>query len=325
MDTPAITTLIRKDGTGKIGIFKISKTQAVVDVPNQGKVVIDASKSDAGIRFFNNDGMLVSGLILGSIKGYSDAPRDDSETTENIYIEYSQVSGLIGHEGENVFSIVRESGDVPKEGVVVESEGNYIKTTTTKIISSSMQIGPIFANGEIDVEVQFGSVPSGSIECVFRDNNGTESTEIYNLSFENIGGSNQQYKAVLSEEIISVGSSKYYKGNITVGITLNLEGTSLVVNSCNLYVSQDKSGNRETYTVSTKTTYKYHPYTLVGVDGFVSVKDNQRYFVIDNSGSEQKILTSGLPTYDSSTHPNHVKGLEKGQLYVLGGALRVQQ
>ena len=324
-DGTDIAMLTKKDGTGKIGVFKVNDTQAVVDVPNQGKVIIDASKSNAGIRFFNNDGVLVSGLILGSIKGYSDAPRDDSETTENRYIEYSQVSGPIGYEGENVFRIVRESGDIPKEGEIVEFEGNYKKTTTTEITQSSMQIGPIFANGEIDVEVQYGSVPSGSIECVFSDNNGTELAETYPLYFENVGGSNYHYKAVLSQEMISVGSSKYYKGNITVGITLNLEGTSLVVNNCNLYVSQDESSNRETFTVSVKTTYSYHQYTLVGVDGFVSVFDNQRYFVIDNSGNEQKILTSGLPTYDASTNPANIKDLEKGQLYVLGGVLRVQQ
>lgn len=40
--TTPITTLLKKDGTGKIGIFKISETQAIVDVPNLGEVVIDA-------------------------------------------------------------------------------------------------------------------------------------------------------------------------------------------------------------------------------------------------------------------------------------------
>ena len=49
-----ITTLLKKDGTGKIGIFKISDTQAIVDVPGQGKVVIDASDSNGGITFLDS-------------------------------------------------------------------------------------------------------------------------------------------------------------------------------------------------------------------------------------------------------------------------------
>lgn len=318
-----ITTLIKKDGQGKIGIFKISDTQAVVDVPNHGKVIIDASESDGGIRLFNNDGALISGIILGSISGYSSAPLEDSETTKEIYIEYSKISGSIDV-GDNGFSIDYKSGDVPKDSVIEEYEGNYKKTTSTEIISSSMYIGPIFVNGEIDVEVLYGSEPSGIIECVLSDSNGTELSDQHHITFDNFGGSNSRYRAELSGVPILTGSSNF-NGDITVTITLNLEGTDFVVNSCNLNVSQDKSSNKKTYTVSTKTTYEYNPCTLVGKDGFVSILDNKKYFVIDNSGGNQKILASGLPTYEANTNPSNIKNLEKGQLYVLGGVLRIQQ
>ena len=50
-----ITTLLKKDGTGKIGIFKISDTLAVIDVPNQGKVVIDASTANGGISCIRSE------------------------------------------------------------------------------------------------------------------------------------------------------------------------------------------------------------------------------------------------------------------------------
>ena len=323
-----ITTLIKKDGQGKIGIFKISDTQAVVDVPNQGKVIIDTSESDGGIRLFNNDGALVSGIILGSISGYSSAPLEDSKTTEDINVEYSRINFTIRNQYENSINIVKESGDIPKAGVIEEYEGNYKKTTTTKVFKSkSLNVKPIYIDGEIDVNVESGRTPYGTINISFKDSNGTEDTEPspYILQFNSVDGDYYHYKAVIPDsELFSDGSYKEYEGTITVYITLNLEGTDVVINSSSLRLSQTDI-NSETYTVTSETTYEYNPCTLVGKDGFVSILDNNKYFIIDNSGKDQKILASGLPTYEANTNPSNIKNLEKGQLYVLGGELRIQQ
>ncbi len=65
-----ITTLLKKDGTGKIGIFKISDTQAVIDVPNQGKVVIDASNDNGGIFIKDSSGVDKVVVTPNSVSAY---------------------------------------------------------------------------------------------------------------------------------------------------------------------------------------------------------------------------------------------------------------
>lgn len=49
-----ITTLIKKDGQGKIGIFKITDMQAVIDVKDKGRIIIDAAEGNVSI--FDKDG-----------------------------------------------------------------------------------------------------------------------------------------------------------------------------------------------------------------------------------------------------------------------------
>ena len=53
------------------------------------------------------------------------------------------------------------------------------------------------------------------------------------------------------------------------------------------------------------------PKTVVGIDGVVSAKDGEQYFVDDNSGERQKIIACGLQTEKSAN-------MSEGELYVSG-------
>jgi len=76
--TTPITTLIKKDGTGKIGVFKISSTQITVDVPNQGKIVIDGSSSNAGIYIQDTNGNNKIVIVPRSVSSYMPLPDTNS-------------------------------------------------------------------------------------------------------------------------------------------------------------------------------------------------------------------------------------------------------
>jgi hypothetical protein len=70
-DGKPITSLLKKDGKGKIGIFKIDDTHAVVTVPEQGSILIDASTENGGIYLADKDQYIRTAISNRSI--------DDSE------------------------------------------------------------------------------------------------------------------------------------------------------------------------------------------------------------------------------------------------------
>ena len=105
-----ITTLLKKDGTGKIGIFKISDTQAVIDVPNQGKVVIDASDDNGGISCIRSEQekpvVLITPKELADLSSLKDETVNKSNSistpydTRKIYQGDSQGRGSLYIETE---------------------------------------------------------------------------------------------------------------------------------------------------------------------------------------------------------------------------------
>ena len=88
-----ITTLLKKDGTGKIGIFKISDTQAIVDVPNQGQIVIDASTTNGGIFVKDSNGTDKVVVTPNSVSTYK--PIDNGVSSSK------NTSGSIDFTGRN--------------------------------------------------------------------------------------------------------------------------------------------------------------------------------------------------------------------------------
>ena len=64
-----ITSLLKKDGQGKIGIFRISDTQAIVKT-NQGEVLIDATDDNGGVFVNDKDGQLKAAVVTRSVDEY---------------------------------------------------------------------------------------------------------------------------------------------------------------------------------------------------------------------------------------------------------------
>ncbi len=111
--TTPITTLIKKDGTGKIGIFKISDTQAIVDVPNQGTVVIDASTDNGGIFIKDSNGADKVVITPNSVSTY--------KPVDNGLLSSESTSGSIDFTGRKFSSSVKPlvSGTIRKFNTLV--------------------------------------------------------------------------------------------------------------------------------------------------------------------------------------------------------------
>ena len=63
------------------------------------------------------------------------------------------------------------------------------------------------------------------------------------------------------------------------------------------------------YKATTTVTYTYPPQTIIGSDGLISLVSNDQYFMIDNTGSTQKIYAKGLSANKPSTSGT-------GELYI---------
>jgi hypothetical protein len=274
MDTPAITTLIRKDGTGKIGAFVIDDDTIKVTTTNQSIIITNKSFADLNIDYSFVD-----------------------SNTENV------------------------SRSQTKEGTVSGSQ-----TVLKKVVLDKAGFGKYrISVGKITCNITALSDEDGSASAIVGD---------FVLKITGKG-----------DEFLYKGSKTLSttEGNQALSDTIEIDPTDIVIDNvresitvelvCNYTFNVTKSDNGSGADRAQFTVFLDEPISICSVekvtvlsnDGFVTSIDGKHSFAINNSGSTMEIIAHGLPTYDSSTHPNHVKGLEKGQLYVLGGALRVQQ
>lgn len=302
--TTPITTLLKKDGTGKIGIFKISDTQAIVDVPNQGKVIIDASTTNGGIRVLNSSGRINAALLPTSISSFKPLA-DNSVTGSEQSVYYSMSTQSVTSTSKTI--TLPRTGSFTTSGTTTETLEQYTKKTTITTASTRVGGNTVTLNGNIRTS-NHDMFVRVTCELLYNGNsiysiNHTEEVQVgYNyisLSNVNLSFPNSITKA------LTVSNSINMQLKVTVTITgassgAYIDTVSLNVSMGSIYMF---------YKSTTAITYTYPPQTIIGTDGLISLVNNSKYFMVDNSGSTQKIYAKGLSTTKGSTAGS-------GELYI---------
>lgn len=291
----AITTLLKKDGTGKIGIFKVSDTQAVVDVPNQGKVIIDASTTNGGIRVLNSSGRINAALLPTSISSFK--PLADSSTTGSEKSVYYSMSAQSVTSTSKTITLSR-TGSFTTSGTTTETLEQYTKKTTITTASTRVGGNTVTLNGNIRTSNHDMFV---RVTCeLLYDGNSIYSishTEEVQVGYNYISLSNVKLSFPNSiTKALTVSNSINMQLKVTVTKTgassgAYIDAVSLNVSMGSIYMF---------YKATTAVTYTYPPQTIIGSDGLISLVSNSKYFMVDNSGSTQKIYAKGLGTSGDS-------------------------
>lgn len=273
-----ITTLLKKDGTGKIGIFKISETQAVVDVPNQGKVIIDASTANGGIFIH------------------------DKDDVQRIIISPQTISDS-GYMPKNVDVL---SGTKNGSSSVEGSTSTHTATTTLTLYSKSIDYDGTFSLSTLNISISgINTIVSGMTSMNYTSativavdvkvKNGTNTTSIG--SFSTSKGVTSGSTNISSKEI------SVQKGTVEIQLVVSsrIVGTSLErPTSCSFSYSSN---------LSSELVPLYNSKTIMCKDGIISAYDSRKYFMVQNTEDGQKIFAKGL----QATKPNSTGN---GELYV---------
>lgn len=279
-----ITTLLKKDGTGKIGIFKISDTQAIIDVPNQGKVLIDASSSNGGIFIRNNKGenkISIKNGVLGS----DIIPQEESGSGSKSFS----------------FSNVLCSGS---SGTCTTQTSAYLWTNMLDTYSGGTNtIKVTFENVSFRQMLRYkGSTPTGNTtaKIILRARSGSVVSQVASktLTLQNVtSGSN--YVAELTYQNFSLS----YTTNSICTFELYVELTGKDHIAC---LGDFMMNGTVKWSWSWKPTAI--PQTVIGTDGFATVYDSGHYFMVRNNSNGQQIFAKGLSTTKGTSG--------SGELYV---------
>lgn len=289
----AITTLFKKDGTGKIGIFKISDTQAVVSISKQGKIVIDAS-DDGGIYIKDNNGENNVIIKNNDISLNDIFPNDnliEIITGEKTLIkeDYLYNPGTVYY-GANLAKIKMLDGGVLKiKNIRVELNDPTIEQATVPYdytITTKLTIGDDTASSTY---VYLSKRP-------LKDLNGNI------LRWEDAKDDGHKFVQLNSDSIKEYALDR----DINIGVTVSVSN-----NECSCIPSTIKASVDVCY------VQKSQPCTVIGSNGICSFVDRNTLFGIlnDNENNMQKAYLIGLP--DSAA--------ETGQLYkTFDGTIKVK-
>lgn len=284
-DGTPITTLLKKDGTGKIGVFKISDTQVVVDVPNKGMVIIDASTSNGGIFIKDTDG--IDKAII--------SPKSISEVSVNNQM----TSSLYSYSGGAIYTF---SGNNPANkslrSISNQKQGsNALTYAVSAGVTIVMSVGQVYSSYSYRLHVGL----LVNYKNAYGINLSTTIASAYvNLAY---GELNSAYNKTLTKTLVlTSNSSSTISGTIT-GISLQAEVLELSSNpDDDAMPAQDIVINRMAFNSSTSIsitnvlTLTTNPHTIIAKDGLLSYYNQNKFFKVQNTDTGQKIYAKGLST-----------------------------
>ena len=290
-----ITTLLKKDGTGKIGIFKISDTQAVIDVPNQGKVVIDASNNNGGMYIKDTSDITRVAIVNNKIGSHK--PSDDKvvSKTKNITKNEVLAQGSSGTCTTNLLAVLWDDMLTTETG----------QSNTVEVMIDNSFVLTQYLNNFT------GKTPTGKVTFLFAlqssTNSGTSWSSCASKSFTvetpYLGSDGYYY----SEYIGSRFTLTYKNANARkFCLILKITGTSTNFGAC-LGVLKAAMAIKYTYT----HVSSYAAKTIIGTDGLITAYDSSKYFMVQNTSTGQKIYAKGLATAKGTAG--------SGELYVSQG------
>lgn len=302
-----ITTLLKKDGTGKIGIFKISDTQAVIDVPNQGKVIIDASTANGGIFIKDSGGIdrvVISPLSLDSFGLASTHDLGTAIILKNI----------------------NENHDEDLSGTVSYSK-SFTAGKSGTLESSFSVITDISASVSIERGKGYPSATSGYNSLTVSIKDTTNGTTVFTQSLSALSVTASANNTTNTNNYAdSKTDGKTYPVSIKIQVikghnyTLSISGTAIVRTNAGGTPSQTYEVIVQSRLSITSNKAIKLLYTdmcaYLCVDGMSVAANSELKFDVMKSGTDLKVLAQGLPTTTS--------GLSAGQIYKdSSGILRI--
>ena len=302
-----ITSLLKKDGQGKIGIFKISDTQAVVKT-NQGEILIDASDDNCGVYVRDNNHSVKTAIVGGKIEDY--APLDDKViVSKSVNIKSDDYNNDVFAQGAPAGVTCTSSIFVKfnlKEHIKVDNPC-YCKISV-KVYGRLTQS---FNNTSIEninnfVSMQFtinGEAKSPLSDSIFQNNWGYAQNGIspgqYYMEISRPIQTTSNPMATYSNNVIYWTPNKDFE--VRVDVTTLSSGAGL----CLAKLTGDLTFVIE---VTQLRSYGYEPKTIIATDGIMTAYDNKNYFMIKNTSKGQQIYAKGL---------NKTKGTPgSGELYI---------
>lgn len=296
-DGTPITTLIKKDGTGKIGIFKISDTQAIVDVPNQGQIVIDASTANGGIFIKDNRGLDKAVITPQNL---------DDISLDNTYIIQANESATDATFTNNSTWLytkrIATFTDADKGTNIISGSGNFtIKLTFDPYYLQN--------NGNVDV-LQI------SIMANFADNTSIIMKTLVNdtiryLDADAQNAINNQTTFIRTYSVTNINFAHNVAARTINGISISAELTGSTTGeeetepACSF-----GSSSKITYSVFAQSKIKLttNPHTIIAKNGILSHYDSSHFFKVQNTSDGQEIYAKGLGTTKDTAN--------SGKLYV---------
>lgn len=288
-DGTEITTLIKKDGTGKIGIFKISDTQAVVKT-NQGEVLIDSTDNNGGVYVKNKSGEIKAAIVNGEVGDY--APLDDEVIiSRNVNIKSDDYNNDVFAEGS--------SGTCTTSRFVTFNLKQYMSVSEPCYCKVSVKVYGRLTQGFYNTEYKSSSA---TIQFTM---NGESKSPLSNSVYQNTLGYAQngvspgQYYMEISRPITSTsGPMATYNNNVMYmtpnkdfEVRVDVNTLSSGAGWCLAKLTGDLTFVIE---VTRLWSYGYKPKTIVATDGIISAYDNKNFFIVKNTSTGQKIYAKGL-------------------------------
>lgn len=288
--TTPITTLLKKDGTGKIGIFYIDSDTVKIKTADNTTVI-------------TNKNIINSGVSLQSSYSYyvSDSKSIDGQVSKNVtYTELAKKTITVSNGKHNII--------IPK---IIVSASVTATSYTEASVETSGDKDPGYASAYV----------SGGLKLVISNNGSviyeSSSKSISNLEVTNdVGGTTQTNDAEITFEAINrivqlTGGSLTISliGSIDLGITANKETPSDWGSDAGAYIGIEQS--------ETTIVRGIDKYTVIAKDGIAIIANSDSSFYVKNDSSSQlQIIAKGLPT--------NVNDVITGQLYNSNGYLRIR-
>lgn len=284
-----ITTLLKKDGTGKIGIFRISDTQAVVKT-NQGEVLIDSTDNNGGVYVKNKSGKIKAAIVNGKVEDY--APLEDE---------------VIVSKDVNIKS------DTYNNGVFAEGSSGTCTTSRSVTFNLKQHISvsePCYCKVSVKV---YGRLTQGFYNTEYKSSNAT-------IQFTMNGEAKSPLSNSISKNTLGYAQNGISPGQYFMEISRPIQSASNPMatynhNAMYLYPNKDFEVKVDVNTLSSGAgwclakltgdltfvievtrlwSYGYEPKTIVATDGVMSAYDNKNFFVVKNTSNGQKIYAKGL-------------------------------
>lgn len=284
MDTilnDAITTLLKKDGTGKIGIFRIGTDKAVVSVPGQGLVVIDVTNGVSIRNTSNQEKVLVTPKSITPYKP------GDVIIDQNLLYSKKSLYGGTSDSYNLLFQFT-----IQKQSSVTFSSLNAYCNDVRGSIRGMTNIASMTAN------IQFVMLNSSGTRY-YSSSKHSFSTSVPQGSTTNQGS----FLYITSASAMTLPAGTYKMYLVLSNVIGNSSG--YYGNTGSMYSSGNTVAGSAKMSIMPTTEQK----TVIGIDGLLTIKNALQYFMVDNSGSSQKIHTKGLTTTKGSN----------GELYISSG------